>query len=78
LLCQFLEGGDLRAELFEFHRSRVFIHQLIAVRIIEIVFVLLSIRQPSLQYSQAFGTLGGSEHFEFLQEVFLLLEATLD
>ena len=78
LLGEFLEGGDFRAQLFKFQRGRVLIDQLITYRIVEIVFVLLGIRQATLQSGQPFGALGRSETLKLFQEIFLLLQPPLD
>lgn len=76
---QFLERGNLRAQLVEFGGDGEFVRQLVALGLVEVVLVLLcSLHNAALELSQTASALGGRERFEFFQQAGLLGLAALE
>lgn len=78
LLHQILEGGHFGAELVELDSGRVLIDQLMAGSFIEVILVLLGVRELPLDGRQASGPLRRGKILEFFQQVLLFLEPPPD
>ena len=63
-----MQRGDFRPKLVESDGGSELVDQLVALGIVQVVFVLLGVVEPALNCGQPSGPLGGWKVFEFLKQ----------